>query len=329
MKIGLVITVKNEERLLRTNLLYHKAIGVELIFVYFDNSTDGSRKSVEKMEGVFCFDSVEAQPFAHLEYLNNFTRQRDSLHTARQCLNIFDASQRSKNLGIDWLLSLDADELFLSSTDKHMDVSTFFKKYKNFDLVQLSVMEVLGRQMHYDNVIRQETLFKTQSRFKNWNDRIYFPFYDPYTNETFKHHAWLGHTMGKCAIKISSNLTPKNVHRFGSIVNSPIKISSSGYVLHYSLYDFEDFKKKFKNIKYRPDVFLNGKTLPRLAIIWRNMVNDPDYDDEYIKAYYQSYLHIDKKKLKRFYRSRLFVFFRREAAIKNISYPKDVINSIT
>ena len=52
MKIGLVLTVKNEERLLRTNLIYHKALGVSNIFVYFDNSKDGGRNSIEDLEDV-------------------------------------------------------------------------------------------------------------------------------------------------------------------------------------------------------------------------------------------------------------------------------------
>jgi hypothetical protein len=327
MRIGLVLTVKNEERLLRSNLMYHKALGIASVFVYFDNSTDGGRNSIENIEDVHCFNSVDADVYRDQLFLEKFTRQASTMHTARQCLNTFDALQRCKKAGIDWLLSMDADELFLPSINGELDLNKFLEKCKGVDVVRLSTMEVLGRQFEYDDVMAEETLFKSQSRFKHWNDRIYFDFYNPYTSETITHPAWLGHTMGKCAINVNSELMPKNVHRFKAIDNRDIKVVSMGYLLHYVLYDFKDFKKKFQNIKHRPDVFLNGKSLPKLPKIWRDMVNDPQFDDLYLKDYYKKNIFIDATKLKQFYSTRfLNILKRKEKAVVKITYVKELLS---
>jgi hypothetical protein len=40
IKIALVMTIRNEERALRSNLLYHHALGVDTAFVHSDGSTD-------------------------------------------------------------------------------------------------------------------------------------------------------------------------------------------------------------------------------------------------------------------------------------------------
>ena len=57
MKIGIATTVKNEEALLRYNLLYHHYLGVDKFFIFSDGSTD---KTIE---------SVEDLPFVHISIL--------------------------------------------------------------------------------------------------------------------------------------------------------------------------------------------------------------------------------------------------------------------
>jgi hypothetical protein len=133
--------------------------------------------------------------------------------------------------------------------------------------------------------------------------------------------------MGKCAINVNSELMPKNVHRFKAIDKRPIKSLSCGYLLHYSLYDLKDFKKKFHNIKHRPNVFLNGKSLPKLALVWRDLVNDPQFDEQYLENYYKKNIYIDERKLKQFRSTRFFnIFKRKEKAIVKITYVKDILS---
>src|SRR5690606_21502974 len=224
MKVGLVITVKNEERILRANLIYHLSIGIDKIFVYFDGTNDNGKVKISDLENVECFNSVDPSVYSDFAYLDRFKLQFYENHTARQCLNTYDAKQKCLKLGINWLLSLDADELFLMGIKKQISLAEFFNTHNNFDVIQLRTLEVLGRKMLYKNVMQEETMFKVHSQFKHWNDRIFFKYFDPYNNKMIKHRAWLGHTMGKCAIKVDSKIIPHNVHRYSSYGKEKLNI---------------------------------------------------------------------------------------------------------
>ncbi|MEY8848352.1 glycosyltransferase family 2 protein [Psychroserpens sp. XS_ASV72] len=328
MRVGLVITVKNEERLLRQNLLYHLGIGIEKIFVYFDGSTDKSRQSVEDLDNVMCSNSVPKEKFEDLEYLDELTSNYNTIHTARQCLNTYDAQIKCRDLGIDWLVSLDADELFVTGIDTPPSLADFFEPHKAVDVVQLQTLEVLGRQMAYDKVMLEATEFKFKRNFKNHFNRIYFSYLNPYTKKFIKHSHWLGHNMGKLAIRVDSETIPKNVHRYKTIDGSELKSVKDGFLLHYHLYDFDDFIKKYKNFKHHPNTFLSGNSIGTLKTLWRDMVNDDQFDQEYLKTYFKTYILIDKKKYKRLHHLRYVPFLKRtEQAVVQINHPKEVLES--
>ena len=54
--IGLVITQKNEARLLRQNLEYHRFLGVTHFYVFDDGSSDDSMRSIRGVPGLSCPD---------------------------------------------------------------------------------------------------------------------------------------------------------------------------------------------------------------------------------------------------------------------------------
>lgn len=328
MKVAVVITIKNEARLIRQNALYHLGIGVVKVFVYFDQTTDNGKQTLLDLDAVDICDSVKAESFKHLPYLEKFWSNAREHHTARQCLNTYDAVQRCKVQHIDWLISLDADELFLATIDKSQTLDQFFgaAAKQGADIVNLKPMEVIARKMSYQNVMQEETLFKTQKNFHSKFDQIYQNIYDPYHQNYKKVSYWLGHTMGKAAIRVRSSVIPHNVHRCVSINGDELKRIDMGYLLHYHNYDFEDFIKKYKNFKEHPDSFLSGNKIEDLKSLWINLVNDPAYSKAYLEAYFEKNLLFDSFKLNRLYTTRLWnIIKRREAAVINVDLPKSVL----
>jgi hypothetical protein len=329
MRVALVITVKNEARLLRQNVFYHLRIGIERVYVYFDGSTDNGQKLIDDIEGVETSVSVSSEKYKHLDYLEKFCTNIDRIHTARQCLNTYDAQMKCRDLGIDWLISLDADELFLTDYKNEMSLSDFFESLRSFDVVQFETLEVLAKQMTYDKVMCEETQFKIQKKFKNRFNRIYFSFYNPYNQESMLHSYWLGHNMGKIAIRVDSYTCPKNVHRYVTIDKTPLNFVIKGYLLHYHLYDFRDFLKKYKNFEAHPNMFLSGNNIGTLKTLWRDMVNDAQFDNAYLKAYFKKYLLIDSKKQKQLHYLRYLPFIKRKIpAVVEVFYPKQVLEPI-
>lgn len=330
MKTALVLTVKNEARLLRPNLLYHLGLGVDRIFVYLDHTTDNGPKTIADLENVLVQDSVPAEKYRDRPFLEKFWGNAAEHHTARQCLNTYDALQHCKQHGIAWLVSLDADELFITGNGGQQPLTDFFnaETTENFDIIRLPTLEVVNRKMAYQNVMAEETLFKKQKNFKSKFDQLYRKIYNPYTKTMVSVSYWLGHTMGKAAINVHSDIIPENVHRYRLLNGATPRIRNAGNILHYHLYDFEDFLKKYDNFKHRPDTFLSGNKIESLKSLWIKLVNDPDFDEEYLRDYYKKYIHFDEKELKKLHKTRIFnILKRKEDAVVAITRPREILGA--
>jgi hypothetical protein len=330
MNTAVVMTVKNEARLLRQNVLYHLGLGVTKIFVYFDNTTDDGLKRLSGLEHVETSNSIKAEKYKDLYYLEKFWSNSDEHHTARQCLNTFDALQKCKAQDIDWLISIDADELFLTCKDGSVSLEHFFEdaNKQNASIVNLKPLEVVTQKMAYKHVMLEETLFKTQKNFKSKFDHIYQNIYNPYTKTSKTVSYWLGHTMGKAAVRVSETVIPKNVHRYKSLDGRSLKLVNMGCLLHYHIYDSEDFIKKFKNFKERPATFLSGNKIEDLKSLWIRLVNDSTFSKAYLENYFKENLLCSPKKLKRFHKTRFFnILKRKEPALVDIDFPKRILVS--
>jgi len=328
MKTAVVITIKDEARLLRQNILYHLGIGVEKIFVYLDGTTDGGENTIKDIKNVEINNSVSPESYKGVQFLKKFLANANEHHTARQCLNTYDAMLKCKEQNIDWLISLDADELFLSSRDGALSLNTFFEdaNKQGADIINLEPMELIARKMVYENVMQEETFFKTQKNFKSKFDQIYQKIYNPYTKATKTVTYWLGHTMGKAAVRVTENIIPKNVHRYQALDGSSLKAIDAGYLLHYHIYDFKDFIKKFQNFKEHPPVFLSGNKIEDLKSLWIKLVNDPTFSNHYLENYFKENLLYNPKKLKRLYKTRFFnILKREESAVIEIDLPKRIL----
>lgn len=328
MRVGVVMTVKNEARLLRQNVLYHLGIGVHKVFVYLDNTTDNGAETIRNLEAVEINNSVAAIKYQDKPYLEKFWSHAQEHHTARQCLNTFDALQKCQAEQIDWLISLDADELFLSSKHQSLTLKQFFEEVntQKADIVSLKPLEVIARKMAYQNVMLEETLFKTQKNFKSKFDQIYHKIYDPYTHTYKTVPFWLGHTMGKAALRVQSDVIPHNVHRYISLDGQPLKTVHMGFILHYHIYDFEDFIKKFQNFETRSDTYLSGHKIKDLKSLWIKLVNDPAYSNTYLENYFEKNLLFSSVKLKRLEKTRVWnILKRREVAFITIDLPRRIL----
>jgi len=289
MKIAIVITAKNEERLLKSNLQYHFAVGVHKAYLYFDGATDGGPKSIGDMPEVEVQDSVSENKFGDLPFLNKFTSKAVEHHTARQCLNTYDAMLKCKRDGIQWLISIDADELIIA--DKHDPlplISLFDGVSEDVDLVHFNTKEAVQRRNEYDNVFADETLFKSTHLFKRKLERPNKMIHDPFQKKNKKISYWMGQFQGKSAIRVASDLIPKNVHRYKQKDGSLLKQIEKGLVLHYHAFDQPDFIKKFTNFKKHPDNFLAGSDVGYVKKLWRDVVNSEVIEEDYRNNYFQN-----------------------------------------
>lgn len=330
-KIGIVLTVKNEERLLRNHILYHLAIGAEHIFVYFDNTTDSGKESIANLKKVTFQDSIPTTKYSSLPFLKRFVEKADAHHTARQCLNTYDALKQAEKMGLDWLLSIDADELICTDTEQASNLSAFFSTVEDsVEVVYFQVLEALQRSMQYNNVFQEEVLFKQIRSFKyRWN-RSFKTLYNPFTKTTQKFSWWYGQHLGKGAIRTHREIIPHNVHRYKLSTDKKLESIQAGYILHYHAYDSEDFIKKFQNFKKHPDQFLSGNKVKDFKLLLRDIVNQAGYSKEQLLDYYQKYLLFNEREVEQLLANRNRLFFKRAKPIlKEVKSPQVVFNSIS
>ena len=311
MKIAVVLTVKNEERLLRNNLLYHKAIGADRIFVYFDNTTDHGKESISDLEFLTINDSVSVKKYGHLDYLEKFTSQAGEHHTARQCLNTFDAQQLCKREGIDWLISLDADELICTNFKEPSQLKSFFKLVdKKVEVVNFKTLEALQQKESYNHVFMEETLFKKDRKQKKGKD-FYKTLFNPFTKRSEKFSWWYSQHLGKAAVRIGRGIIPHNVHRFKKSDGSKPNTLNAGNVLHYHAYDAEDFIKKFINFSNHPNTFLSGNKVENIKLLFRDIVNSSGMDSEELKVYFKKNLLFSKPEMQALKKDRTYFIFNK------------------
>lgn len=330
MKVAIVLTVKNEERLLRHNLLYHKAIGASHCFVYFDDSTDGGKLSIQDLDFVTSQDSVVSENYEHLEFLNKFTSQAQEHHTARQCLNTYDALVQCRAHGYQWLISIDADELVCTDENKPSQLGSFFSEIsEDIDLVHLKTYEALQRKESYGNVFAEETFFKTSHKYEFKFEKILKKFFNPFTQTYQKFAYWYGQHLGKGAIRVTSDIIPHNVHKYILVSGKPINSAHAGSVLHYHAYDAADFIKKFTNFSNHPDTFLSGNMVKSQKLLLRDVVNKAGYTNDQLVDYFNDNLLFHPQEVQNLVKNRYFlVIKRKKKPLKEIRSVKQVFTQM-
>jgi hypothetical protein len=323
------MTAKNEERLLKLNLEYHFALGLSKAYIYFDDATDGGPPSIENMPGVDAQESVKVDKFKDLVFLNKFTENAEEHHTARQCLNTYDATLKCREDGIDWLISIDADELIIVDKKKPVPLTELFDQlYSGVDLIHFDTREAVQQKIDYKNVFAEETLYKSVYDFKRKFERPIKDIEDPYQNKKVKISYWMGQFQGKSAIRVNSDLIPKNVHRYQRENGGRIKQVSKGLVLHFHAYDKSDFKKKFTNFKDHPDHFIAGSDVGYIKKLWRDIVNSDSLDQKYIDTYFENNILFTKAEIKSMNKGFLGIFPRKQSVFEEILSVKKVFESL-
>jgi hypothetical protein len=177
--------------------------------------------------------------------------------------------------------------------------------------------------------MEQEVLFKTQKNFSSKVDQIYFNVENPYSKSKITSSFWLGHTMGKCALNVQKDLIPDNVHRFKLKNSKTMSKVKRGFILHYHMYDFDDFIKKFKNFKNHPSSFLSGNDIGTLKSLWIKLVNDSQFTPEDLKEYYIDNILFTDAKLSKLKKTRLFnILSRKEKATVEITLPSEILSKL-
>lgn len=321
---AIVMTVRNEQDLLRANVLYHRYLGVRRFYVFLDGTTDRTPETVIDLDYVTLLPSSSRESFlespahrtmhASSERLKHVVRTSATHSAARQMLNTIIACERARDEGIDWILSLDPDELIcFDPHETQAGELTSFLQTQPVDIEQITFpsAEIVQQSHSYENVFAEATLFKHP------DSSVRRSLYDPFKKAVRGHFFyprklrriplpkykkltwWYGHRFGKSAARTSIDLLPR-VHTFDRFDGSrELQTRGAGLALHYLLYSADDFMKKYRNFRGRPDTYVSGQAVNYRKKIWIQMVNDPSFSEEFLREYYNRWVAFDDEEIAR------------------------------
>jgi hypothetical protein len=111
-------TVKNEGATLLQSIGYHRAIGFDHFFVFLDGTTDDTASRLAGVAGVHVRKSVapdEAAVADGPDWMAAIAPWWSTDLGVRQRINTLAATRLCQEMGIDWLLCIDPDEVFHAS----------------------------------------------------------------------------------------------------------------------------------------------------------------------------------------------------------------------
>lgn len=308
MKAAIVTTVINVEAVIDFFISYHLNIGFDHIFLFFD---DPSETSIQKARAypnvtvVLCDDALREKWSTtrllrtHKAYSSFIDREV----MARQILNAEIACQMAVDMGIDWILHIDGDELFYSPRQSVKDHFSELDK-KGVGQVTYANHEAVTERLEYDNFFKEATLFKRNFSLLT-EAQIALLMSDPIFGRGSRYFHY--YSIGKSAAVVRDGLVPVSVHKFMD-EDDPLQEEPS--ILHYPLCGLQNLARKYRTIGFFDDKWFGevniGHHIP-FHLEARNAVhrNDPDL---LLQFYTHRVMINDEEKITRFLNAG--VFFR-------------------
>ena len=245
---AIVTTLRNAAAVIKSFVAYHRAIGFDHIFLYFDDPADPSLGWAKAQPQVTAIarDGDLRQAWTQLARYGENAAHVERAGLARQVLNVEHAMNLARGMGLKWLLHIDADELF------HLpggDAAAHFAWLETtpIETVSYANFEALPEAEETGDFFRSVTLFKKPKLLrappspeaKALIERTsqlapnFFHFYDN----------------GKSAVRLSAaGMLPKGVHSFARPGKYVSAQSPEQFILHYACCGFEAFWQKYRTL---------------------------------------------------------------------------------
>lgn len=264
-RVAIVTCVRDEAALLPAFLLYHRAIGVERIYVFLDRCRDASAALASRFPWVRPF--VVDRTGTELPYVAD-------LQAA--CMN--HAHALARDAGIDWLLVLDPDEFAFADNPGARDATSrahlptlLLRVRPETAMVRLATREVVPVRLPSDAPFWKQRYFQTSPALE-W--RIL----DPLTGDL---HAWndfLGHRQGKYLVRTSLAVQGYDSHRWVPEQGRrapdrpqfvPLPTEELGCHWHFFVTDQDHWRGKFRKQAFEPETWPCGSAVELPKVLWR------------------------------------------------------------
>ncbi len=242
-KTAIVTTLRNAGDMIDSFIAYHQAVGFDRLFLFFDDPDDPDLARLAAHPGVTAIphdENLRARWRAQPEYaaLETFI-PREVM--ARQVLNLGVAMELARAEGMDWLLHIDADELFFPANQSVVEI---FSR-ADIDTIRFANFEAVPEKDDIPDAFRQVDLFKIPPALQPGPFDAEGAALLRATPQLPQHLQFHFYSNGKSAVRLASNLRPDGVHLFAG-PDARVIESAGGFVLHYACCGFTAFRDKYR-----------------------------------------------------------------------------------
>jgi len=272
-RFAIVTTTRRPGRKIQSFVDYHRAIGFERIYLYFDDPFDPDIELVNGVSHVLA-TPCDIELRRQWEQTPLYAANAPFLSTevmARQILNACHALRRAREDGIDWLFHFDDDELFYP-TDSSLDELFDEVESDGAQAVHFLNMEAVIEQPDIQDPFR-ETIFFKQNPALVSNEQHDILTKVMTEQQLTAHSFFTAYVNGKSAVSTKSQLLPDGVHGFAApALHDPAErrrtvVDCFGpcFVLHYPNASFRSFIQKYRFLGQFPDYFWGTDPIPKGA----------------------------------------------------------------
>ncbi|MCK5855139.1 MAG: glycosyltransferase family 2 protein [Sulfurovaceae bacterium] len=230
IKIAITVTVRAEIGIIQYFINYHLNIGIDHIFIFFDDPNDNSFDYFRHINNISCIrcDTVHWAKLACDENSNIEARQ---INNANMALAL------AKNRGIDWIAHIDIDELIYTNIPLKKILNTL---PKNTNYLWLPPLEAIP------NKIKHSAPFKEIHAFKQLPTKQHQYYRGMCEAAYFAGEYFRGHIGGKSITKISNKINSLNLHK-PSADEKSLRVSTLDVacLLHYDCFDYDAWLTKW------------------------------------------------------------------------------------
>jgi hypothetical protein len=282
MRVGIVTTLKlpaiRGRAPLESFIRYHLGVGFDHLFLFFDDPGDSALSTARTFPPNFVTAIPrDAEQREREKQCSRYDFLQDCLETevqARQELNAQIAMQRSKELGLRWLVHIDIDELFFT---RQNSVKGHFRSLEKQNIYQMTYLnhEAVPEMNDTEDYFRTTTLFR-RHHFSvpiSSSGRKCMKFWEERTSHG---QYMLVYDCGKSAVRVTDGATPKSVHSWTLPAKSPRRSCTAladprqmdlrafvackdPCILHFVVCGFSWFHDKYTTLGRFADSWYNGR----------------------------------------------------------------------
>ena len=321
VRFAISYTVKDESRLLPSAIDYHLAVGCSRIYIFWDGISDRPDSLLSKHPIIATRNSIAPDEIKDAPpWIINILPAWESDMDVRKCINTYYAAKSAATEGIDWLISLDPDELILMKKDGPINqdhISGHLRSVPdNVDQLLLPNLDSVPTSAESANPFSDCVYFMNRFpvtefiwRYSRaflirisrspalvaWYDYIFYQvrfagalprlMREPKSRRIIPAGYFLGYSSYKSFIRIRTFFNFMfGTHGWTRYVRSPRSVRL-GNILHYDMPDSAYFAEKFR--KRQKGIILKAFYLRyRLALLARNC------SDSEIKEFFEHYIAI-------------------------------------